>query len=242
MENGSHATQSVSTSKEGPRPRWANSKALIAVEFALFALIFLADIYNWHHVIRFSKTLYLLPLGWISLRVRGLGWKDVGFRIFRSWRRTLAVGVLWGVGMEALELFATQPLLVRITHKWPDLSVFHQLQWNYKLLPILLALTWTVGAFGEEFVYRGYLMNRMADLFGKTRMGWTLSLLVTSAVFGCAHLYQGVTGVVENVIAGLLLGYVYLRSDHSLATPIIAHGMQDTVDFLLIFVGKYPGM
>ncbi len=63
-----------------------------------------------------------------------------------------------------------------------------------------------------------------------------------SIVFGYAHLYQGATGIVENTIDGLLLGLMYLRCDRKLSVPIIAHGVQDTVDFLLIFAGKYPGM
>jgi hypothetical protein len=28
----------------------------------------------------------------------------------------------------------------------------------------------------------------------------------------------------------------------ALAVPIIAHGISDTIDFLLIFLGRYPGM
>jgi membrane protease YdiL (CAAX protease family) len=91
-------------------------------------------------------------------------------------------------------------------------------------------------------VYRGYLMNRVADLFGRTRLAWILSLVMVSVIFGFAHIYQGVTGVTENAIDGFLLGLMYLRCDRKLSVPIIAHGITDTVDFLLIFLGKYPGM
>ena len=102
--------------KAGRDSRW-----LILAEFALFALIWFADAYHWHHVIRISKTLYLLALGWISLRLRGMRWKDVGLQLYRTWSRTLAIGVLCGLGMEALELFVTQPLLVRLTHKMAEI-------------------------------------------------------------------------------------------------------------------------
>jgi uncharacterized protein len=223
-------------------PGWRKSRWLIAVELTIFALIFLADIYHWHHVIWFSKTLYLLALGWISLRVRGMGWKDIGLQLYRGWWRTIAIGVLCGLGIEALELFVTQPLLVRLTHHWPDLSDFQGLRWNFKLLPLALLLTWTLAAFGEEMVFRGYLMNRVADLFRGWRGKWIISLVLVSVIFGFAHVYQGVTGVTENAIDGLLLGLIYLRCDRKLSVPIVAHGITDTVDFLLIFIGKYPGM
>ena len=73
-------------------------------------------------------------------------------------------------------------------------------------------------------------------------MAWIISLITVSVVFGLAHLYQGLTGVIENTIDGALLGLAYLRCDRKLSVPIVAHGVTDTVDFLLIFIGKYPGM
>lgn len=51
------------------------SPLLALCETASIALIFWADI---HHHIFLGKTLYLFPRAWISLRVRGLPWKDVG--------------------------------------------------------------------------------------------------------------------------------------------------------------------
>jgi membrane protease YdiL (CAAX protease family) len=225
-----------------PKKSWKDSRWLIVAEFTVFALIWFADVYHWHHVIKISKTLYLLALGWASLRIRGLRWKDIGFQVYRTWARTIALGVLCGLGIETLELFVTQPLLVRLTHQWPNLAEFAGLRWNWKLLPLALLLAWALAAVGEEFVFRGYLMNRVADLFGRTRLAWIVSLLSVSVIFGFAHIYQGVTGVTENAIDGFLLGLMYLRCDRKLSVPIIAHGITDTVDFLLIFVGKYPGM
>jgi membrane protease YdiL (CAAX protease family) len=91
-------------------------------------------------------------------------------------------------------------------------------------------------------VYRGYLMNRVAGIFRHARRPWIISLIAVHAVFGLAHAYQGITGVIDEGLMGLLLGIVYLRTDRSLAVPIVAHGLQDTIDFLLIFSGHYPGM
>jgi hypothetical protein len=40
----------------------------------------------------------------------------------------------------------------------------------------------------------------------------------------------------------LLPGLLHLLFDRNLALPVVARGVQDTVDVLLIFMGKYPGM
>jgi hypothetical protein len=124
----------------------------------------------------------------------------------------------------------------------PDLSDFTAVHGNLRVTLFYLLLTWTLAAFGEEMVYRGYLMNRVAGLFSGTQAGWIASLVVISVLFGCAHIDQGTTGMIENVWDGLLLGALYLACGRNLAVPIIAHGVTDTVDVLLMYVGKYPGI
>jgi membrane protease YdiL (CAAX protease family) len=221
-----------------PRQGRRDSTLLIVVEFAIVVALFVADFK--HHVF-FSKTPFLFLLGWISLRWRGLGWRDVGLARPANWPRTIVIGVLCGIGMELLELFVTQPLLVKLTGKMPDFSDLGELHSNWKLLLLYLALTWTLAAFGEEMVYRGYLMNRVAGLFRSPKIAWTISFILVSFIFGLGHIDQGVTGQVENMIDGALLAAIFLASGCNLWAAIITHGVTDTVDLLLMYLGKYPG-
>jgi len=135
---------------------WRQSKWLAIGELVVVALIFVAD---FRHIIPFSKTPFLLLFGWISLRVRKISWRRVGLTRYRSWKITLVSGIAAGVLLEGFELFVSQPLLVKWLGKQPDLEDFRALTGNLKLTLIFLVLTWTLGAFGEEMVYRGYLMN-----------------------------------------------------------------------------------
>ena len=219
--------------------RLRDSPWLVAVEFAIVAALFVADIY--HHIY-ISKTPYLFLLGWASLRLRGMRWKDVGFARPRSWRNAFLIGLAAGVAMELFELFVSQPLLARWLGKMPDLSDFAGITGNLKMFLFFVVLLWVLGALGEEIVYRSYLMNRLAGVFRGTRGAWIASLIVISVVFGCGHLDQGATGMIENIWNGLLLGLLYLACGRNLAVPVIAHAMTDTLDFILIYLGKYPGM
>lgn len=218
---------------------WHHSNWLAFAEFAVVALIFLAD---EKHLIPVSKTPFLLLLGWISIRVRGLRWRIVGLTLNRGWLLTLALGIGAGLLIEAGEIFVSQPLLIRITGKQPDLSDFQSIYGNLKWTLILLALTWPLAAFGEEMVWRGYLMSRVANLGKNTRLAWIISLVAVNVVFGYAHSYQGITGIIDEGLMGVLLGALYLGTGCNLSVPIIAHGIADNVDVLLIFLGKYPGM
>lgn len=218
---------------------WRDSKWLALAELVVVAVIFVADA---KHLIFFSKTPFLLLFGWISLRVRGIRWRQIGLTRYRDWKTTIAVGDAAGVAMETFQLFVSQPLLVHLFGKQPDLEDFRALTGNLKLSLIFFLLVWTLAAFGEEMVYRGYLMNRVADLLNRTRPAWIVSLIAVHVGFGLAHAYQGITGIIDEGLMGLLLGVIYLRTGRNLSMPIVAHGVQDSIDLVLIFLGKYPGM
>src|SRR5258708_23597738 len=217
---------------------WRDNRWLVLVEFAVVVAIYVA---REHHILKVSATPYLLLLAWISLRLRKVQWKQIGFTRYRTWATTLLLGVAFGVGLELFDLFGKQPLLTRLLGKPPDLSNFPAVRGNLKLALIIIALIWIIAAFGEELVYRGYLMNRLADLGRGTRTAWIVSLFLISALFGFSHYDQGLTAIIEEGSDGLILGSMYLACRCNLAIPIVAHGVCDTIDIALLFLGKYPG-
>ena len=247
---------------------WAvNSKVLFVIEVLVIATVFHLDYIG---ILPVSKTPYLFLLGWISLRVRGLRWKDIGLRVggrapsrqssasaarisdrpvsrggteaVPPFSRFLVIGAAVGIGMEALELFATQPLLTNLLKQGPNLHEMQALVGNTKILVLALVLTWVLAAFGEEMVWRGYLLNRIADIFRRSKSAWIAAAVFSSLLFGLAHFPQGPTGIIENIIDGGILAAVYFATGRNLIAPIIAHGIQDTVDVLLIYFGIYPGL
>ena len=214
------------------------AKLLFVIEVLVIATVFHLDYLG---LLPISKTPYLFLLGWVSIRLRGLRWKDVGLKIAQPFLKLFALGIVVGVAMEALELFATQPLLTRLLSKGPDLHEFQRLVGNTQLLILGIILAWILAGFGEETVYRGYLLNRCADLLGRSTVAWTASAVLITLLFGLAHFPQGPTGIIENVIDGAILAAMYFATGRNLWVPIVAHGIQDTVDVLLIYLGWYPG-
>lgn len=59
-------------------------------------------------------------------------------------------------------------------------------------------------------------------------------------MFAFGHYYQGVTGMVDTGIFALILGGLYLYTGKNLWIPILAHGVNDTIGFLLIYFNRYP--
>src|SRR5260370_30353013 len=211
--------------KRGDRG-WRESRWLVLVEFALVVGIYVA---RRHHILKVSSTTYLLLLAWISLRLRRVQWTQIGFTRYRTWATTLVLGVSYGVGLELFDLFGKQPFLTHLMGKPPDLSSFPAVRGNFKSALVIIALIWIVAAFGEELVYRGYLMNRIADLGRGTRTAWIVSLFLISALFGFSHYQQGITGIIEEGSDWLILGWRDLACRRNLAIPIVPHGVCHTV-------------
>jgi uncharacterized protein len=222
-----------------PAARWRESRWAAPAEAAIIVALTAGDYYG---IVPLSSTPFFLALGWLSLRLRGLRWSDVGFVRPPHSPRALAVGALAGVAMELLSTFVTVPLLSRMAGAPPDLSEFRSTVGNVKLLLFWLVLNWTLAAFGEELSFRGYVMNRLADLGRRTREAWLASLVVSSALFGWGHGGQGLTGMLQEGFAGFLLGVLYLWSGRNLTVPIVAHGVANTLAFVLIYLGRYPGI
>lgn len=215
------------------------SRLLAVIEIFLALLIPVGGLVG---IIPFSSTPFLLLFGWLMLWLRGIGWRDLGLRRPASWPWTLLMGVAIGIAYQYLSLYVVEPLIARLTGNLPDVSQFAPLIGNKFFLFISIVISWTLAAFGEELAFRGYLMNRIADLVGSSPMGWAISVTLVSALFGLVHLYQGASGMIAITLTGLLLGGLYLATGRNLWLPIIVHGVNDTLGFLLIFLGKYPGL
>ena len=153
----------------------------------------------------------------------------------------MLLGVGAGVGYQYLSIYVLEPAVAHFTGRLPDVSLFALLQGNVRYLLGSLLAAWTLAAVGEEFVFRGYLLTRIARAFGGTRRAWIGALGITSALFGLGHVYQGTSGVISAGLSGLVFGVLYLATGRNLWVPMIAHGAVDTVGFVLLFLGKYPG-
>jgi uncharacterized protein len=180
-------------------------------------------------------------LAWISLWLRKVGWRGVGLVKPQNWTRTCLLGLVCGLFAQAFTIYALEPFVARFTGHLPDVSQFSNLQGNILLLLFWLALSWTLAAFGEEMVFRGYLLNRFGDMFGNAKAAKIFGLIFSSALFGVVHLYQDISGIISTGIVGLFFGILYFMDNKNLWAAILAHGIMDTCGFILIYFGKYPG-
>jgi hypothetical protein len=187
----------------------------------------------------FTALPFLFTVGWISLWLRRSSWHQLGLARATNWVQTIGLGIIAGLGLQFLSLWLVHPLFDELINKPEMLPQFHPLHGNILEILFWLFIGGPIVAIGEEMVYRGYLLNRFADLAGHGRAGWAVGLLGSSTLFGFGHAYQGFTGMVESFLMGCALGALYFAARRNLWLPIIAHGSYNTAQFVLIFLGLY---
>jgi membrane protease YdiL (CAAX protease family) len=170
-----------------------------------------------------------LALVLLALSVRGARPASIGLAPPpRGWLRALLVGLAWGAGLYAVS-WGTTWLGERVGLEYvrDAFRVESTLSWLAWLAGGLLA-----GAFGEELVYRGWLLERVErGLAGWLPEAWATraAVLVGALVFGAQHAYQGEIAVVTVTLLGVGLGLAFLRTGRNLVVPVVAHGLLDVV-------------
>ena len=122
----------------------------------------------------------------------------------------------------------------------PDYSRFLNIKGNVKLLVLGFAVVWSLAAFGEEIIGRGFLIDRLSLALQDSDYAPVVAVVVSSVVFGLVHFYQGVTGILDNTFTGLIFGAVYLKQNRILWATVLAHGLIDSIALVAFYFGVLP--
>jgi len=179
--------------------------------------------------------LILLAYVWfLGVRRSGTRFADViGGRWARAadvWRDTGVAFVFWLVVVVFLALVGH--VLGENPHAKKALVVMLPRGALEILLWILLSF---VAGFCEEFIFRGYLQKQFFAITGINGV----AIAGQALVFGVAHGYQGIKGMISITIYGALFGILAIVRK-SLRPGMIQHSMQDSfAGIALSLIAKY---
>jgi uncharacterized protein len=219
---------------EGRMNRQSFWKIVSAVELFVAAIVIILDL--------FIPTLAILGIMCLSLAIRREGYATIGFKKSKNALgmilAILTAVIIWSL----LQLGLFMPVLNHLTGTVQDVSAFDKLRGNLGSLIFFLAMTWTLAAFGEEIVYRGYLQQKVSDLFGNSSLAAILAIGISSILFGFAHTEQGTIGVVVTTLDAIFFSGLKRRYANNLWAPVLAHGMSNTIGLTAYyFVGPITG-
>ena len=181
-----------------------------------------------------DSAIWGIPLAllmiWFITWIKGLGWSDLGFKLPDNWPRTILVGIFIAIVLQSAAL-----LQIKLGGPSPDISSFDRIKNNPLALLGYLVIAWTTAGFGEEIIWRGFIMTQISRLFGEGKIGWTIGLFSSAIIFGLVHAYQGITGILMTGFTGIVFGLVFLYSKRNLWASIFAHAFTDSLAFILIY-------
>ena len=210
------------------------SRALSALEFCFGGFIVIG--HNVFHIVP-NEVIVLSVLGFISMRLRDGGWFAMGFKRPASWRRILLIALVAAILRILLGQFLIEPVTGLLWPKPSPPALANEITRNVKIAFVGLLLVWTFAAFGEEIVYRGYLLTRAADVGKRSELAYWIGILLVSILFGYGHYYKGAAGVIDSGVAGVILGSAYMLAGRNLWASIFAHGFIDTFAVIDAFFG-----
>jgi membrane protease YdiL (CAAX protease family) len=216
-------------------------RSLAATMVVLLPIVVLMAIAMWSgHLMSGSVGVALSAVvAWWLAGGREGGFAGLGLLQPESWLRTIGEGVALAAAAGVTLALLGQPIASKFG--MPDLHVFASMRDHPGELAQWLAVTWTTAAFGEEIVFRGFLIPRLSPVERLGNVGWGLGIIVSSLLFGLAHSYQGAGGAILSGVIGAVLGVGFVLGKRNLWRTITAHGLFDSVSLVLVFIQLRKG-
>jgi membrane protease YdiL (CAAX protease family) len=185
----------------------------------------------------------MLMIVWTGLKLRGESWRDFGLTFKAvSWKDGIKVFLLSLLVfiLAAAGFIIGSVIMANVTGipESANLSGYDYLKGNIWMLLLTLGGVYIVSSFGEEVIYRAFLINRFSQLALNTKKGRTVAVILSSIVFGLVHYEWGPMGIVQTGFMGLALGICYLILKKRLWILILAHAYMDTLLMIQLYLAS----
>lgn len=184
----------------------------------------------------------MLTVIWLGLRLRGQGWSHLGLRRPGAGARAVVRILVQSVAVfvAAVAAFIVGSVVVTgpaTGAEGADMTGYGYLQGNLPMLILALVAVYVVSSFGEEVVYRGFLITRLEELGGGGRRALAAAVVMSAVVFGLVHFDWGPVGVVQTTFMGLALAVAFLLVRRRLWALVLAHAYMDTLLLVQLYLG-----
>ncbi|MGI9550082.1 MAG: CPBP family intramembrane glutamic endopeptidase [Aurantibacter sp.] len=188
-------------------------------------------------------NILMLAMVWTGMKLRGKSWKEFGLTF-------TAVSPIVGLRIFGLSLlvfvigacaFLMGPVLMANIAEIPesaDFSRYDYLKDNLGGLFFTLAGVYIASSFGEEVIYRAFLINRISELVNSTKYSGVIAVLLSSIFFGLIHYEWGPMGMVQTGLMGLAMGICYIKLKRRLWILILAHAYLDTLLMVQLYMAS----
>ncbi len=244
MSNTVDATISVDrrVSEAKPTKLFIDIMIVAAVSGIAFFLEDLANARGWISVGVEARGVTAVLAGALAavgvVLARGGNLADLGFRRPERWAIVpfQVAGIL--VAFIVAQTLVPQLISLFISLPEPDLSRYDSIAGNLGAAIAMALVLPLTASIPEEIIYRGFLIGRLSDIFGRNIGGATMTVLVQALVFGAIHFQWGIGGMILTVIMGIVWGTAYLLCGRNLWIVILAHSAGHILLVVQLYLAK----
>lgn len=197
-----------------------------------------------HHIVRYTGS---IAMSWMLFGsvIAGIYFRRKFFintleRNAAPWHREMlrAIGLYLAVMIAVSAIMAILHFfgLIRLTTSSSSVRAFAPASPLEFLTWIALCVT---AGFSEEHIFRGYLLPQFIAVLRRSRMpaatATFTSIVLTSAIFGALHLYQGARGALLVTALGIVYCMAALTF-RNLRAVMLAHFFQDFIAGFFVFL------
>lgn len=175
---------------------------------------------------------------WVTLGLFDVGKKSTLIMwVFIALGTTIITGVLLNILVTAVldnAAFATDSASNEIMQ-----NRFINVPGNLPVYIYWLMVSWGIGAFTEELLFRGFLLLRFEKLFSKLPLSIFFAIIIQAVLFGQLHMYyQGIEGLVVGGFFAVVSAVIFISCQRRLWPLIISHGLNNSIGMTLLFLSK----
>ncbi|WP_319480999.1 type II CAAX endopeptidase family protein [uncultured Draconibacterium sp.] len=190
-----------------------------------------------------SANILMIGLVLLGIKLRGQKWSDFGLTFGRiSLKKSIRIFLLsllaCTLGAAGFMLGTLVMANISGMPESADMSVYEYLYNNIFMLVITLIGVYIISSFGEEVVYRAFLINRISELGFDSKYGKMATVIISAVIFGLVHYTWGPTGMVSTGLFGLAMGICYLKFKKNLWILVLAHAYLDTILLVQVYMSS----
>jgi len=169
----------------------------------------------------------------IWTKISDTPWRQIGYVRPRSWGKTIAIGIVFGVSLK----FVMKALVMPLFGAPPINQAYQFVTGNPAVIPLMIYSMIVIAGFGEETFFRGWMFERLAKVFGQGGWARIAIVLITSILFASVHYpEQGVPGLTQALMTGLIFGSIFAITGR-IFMLMIAHATFDLTALWMIYYG-----
>jgi len=173
-----------------------------------------------------SVVAILPPLTWMVAR-HGESWRGLGLSsplegpvaFFTQVGTLLAASLLLNLAWRRLFAWVTGR---------EARSPYEAIYGRWRPWAVMVAYALLFAGLVEELAFRGFLLSRLAILFGGTPEAAVVAVIVVAALFGVMHVQAGASSAVNAAALGGLFGAAYVVTGN-LTLVVVVHSLYDAV-------------